>query len=244
MTDPGPPIRYEERMRLAKDHLDVGFSTGDWPAADAFWRTVVGLPYEEYLKIGAGVRQHRFGCNGSVVKVNHAREPLAPATTVLRGLRIAHDRTAMPVRLHEPEGTPIELVPRGHDGVTGIEVSIACADGGSARRFWVDGLGGTLRPDGRVQVGDTLIRTASEPDLTPMTARTGPGFRYLTVQVWNCDAAHAHLLDLGFAEDLAPFTLGTTARISFVRNDDGLPLEISQRASLTGALPDPDGGHP
>ncbi len=226
-------------MHLAKAHLDVGFSTGDWPAAESFWGGTVGLAYEEYLKIGAGVRQHRFGCNGSVVKVNHAREPLAPAATVLRGLRIASDRVDSPVTLHEPEGTPITLVPRGYEQVVGIEITVATADLATSRRFWVDGVGGTPLDDGRVRVrvGDTLVRAVHEPDLVPMTSRTGPGFRYLTVQVRDCDAEHARMRALGFAEDLAPVTLGATARISFVRNDDGLTLEISQRASLTGPLP-------
>jgi hypothetical protein len=35
---------------------------------------------------------------------------------------------------------------------------------------------------------------------------------------------------------VSPFTLGSTARISFVADPDGNWIEISQRASLTGDL--------
>ena len=40
----------------------------------------------------------------------------------------------------------------------------------------------------------------------------------------------------GGREALAPTTLGTTARISMVRDPDGNWIEISQRASITGSL--------
>ena len=224
-------------MRLAKNQLDVGFSTADWSAAERFWSTDVGLNYEEYLKIGSGVRQHRYGCNGSVVKVNHSRDPLASTPTVHRRLRIATPTRDEPCLMHEPDGTEIELVPPGHDGVVGIEIVNAVADVDRARRFWVDGLGGKVVQQNRYRIGDTLVRCQLEGGLAPMTTREGAGWRYLTVQVWDVDAAHAHMLSLGFAEEFAPVNLGTTARISFVRDADGMYLEISQRASLTGPLP-------
>ena len=63
-----------------------------------------------------------------------------------------------------------------------------------------------------------------------------PGFRYLTVQVRDVDAEHAGIVQRGGIEGRQPLTLGTTARISFVRDPDGNWIEISQRASLTGPL--------
>jgi len=225
-------------VHLAKQHLDVGFSTNDWEAVQRFWGEEIGLAYEEYLKIGAGVRQHRFGVHGSVVKVNHARDPLPANPTVHRALRIASDHVTAPELHHTPAGVPVTLVPSGHEDVVGIEIVNATADVAAARRFWVDGLGGTELDPGRYRVGDTIVRCNHEPGLAPMTTRTGVGFRYLTVQVFDVDAEHARMLGLGFAEDLPPTTLGSTARISFVRDPDGAFLEISQRASLTGPLPD------
>ncbi len=224
-------------MRLAKDHLDIGLSTQDWSVAEAFWGTRIGLGYEEFLKIGNGVRQHRFGCNGSVIKINHSRDPLESYPTVHRLLRIATDTVTEPTRLLDPEGVAIELVPRGVDGVVGLEIVNAVSDAEVARRFWVDGLGGEVVEPDRYRIGDTLVRCVVEPDLVPMTTRAGAGWRYLTVQVWDVDAEHQRMLDLGFAEEFGPINLGSTARISFVRGPDGLFLEISQRASLTGPLP-------
>ncbi len=224
-------------MRLAKRHLDIGTSTDDWDASERFWRDDVGLDYEEFLKIGAGVRQHRFGCHGSVVKVNHSREPLPDHPTIHRLLRVASTRVSAPARLRTPDGTDVELVPPGHDGVDTIEIVNATADPERARRFWVDALGGTEVEPGRYRVGDTLVRCVPEAGLAPMTTRAGRGWRYLTVQVFDVDAEHARVVGLGFGDEMAPVTLGDTARISFVRGPDGLFLEISQRANLTGPIP-------
>ncbi len=224
-------------MRLAKDHLDVGLSTADWDAARAFWGERIGLAYEELLRIGGGVHQHRFGCNGSVVKVNHSRSPLpAGAPTVHRLLRIATPSVDAPTALTDPDGVAVELVPPGHDGVVGIEIVDAVPDAAGARRFWGDALGGEEIADGRFRIGDTIVTNVVEPAMAEMTTRHGPGWRYLTVQVWDVDAEHARIVGLGFAEELAPVTLGTTARISFVRGPGGLYLEVSQRASLTGSV--------
>lgn len=230
-------------MRLAKPHVDVGFMTNDWERAERFWRDDAGLPFEEWIKVGGGVRQYRFGCHGSVVKVNHAREPLAAdAPTVYRALRIASDRVADPTPLLHPDGVPVTLVPPGHHDIAGIEITVATADEAAARRFWVDALGAADLTSGdpddvRYRLGDTIIRSVHEPGLAPMTEREAVGFRYLTVQVFDVDAEHARITGLGFREGWAPITLGTTARISFVRDSDGGFVEISQRASLTGPLP-------
>jgi len=58
------------------------------------------------------------------------------------------------------------------------------------------------------------------------------------VQVWDVRAEHARLCGIGWREMTAPIKLGDTAYISFVVDPDGAPIEISQRASLTGPLPD------
>jgi lactoylglutathione lyase len=44
------------------------------------------------------------------------------------------------------------------------------------------------------------------------------------------------VLAAGGREALAPLTLGTTARISMVRDPDGNWIELSQRASIVGSL--------
>jgi len=62
------------------------------------------------------------------------------------------------------------------------------------------------------------------------------GFNYTTIQVQKVDQVHASVLANGGLEGRAPTTLGETARISFVRDQRGNWMELSQRASLTGTL--------
>ena len=225
-------------MRLAKPHVDVGLMTNDRERAEGFWAHDVGVPFEEWVKVGGGVRQYRYGCHGSVIKLNHARQPLTPSPTIYRGVRIASDRVTGPTPLADPDGVPVELVPPGHDDIVGIGITVATADPAAARRFWVDGIGADDLGLGRFRVGDTIVHCVPEPGLAPMTEREGTGFRYLTVQVFDVEAEHTRITGLGFAEEWPPTTMGTTARVSFVRDADGGFVEISQRASLTGPLPE------
>jgi len=79
---------------------------------------------------------------------------------------------------------------------------------------------------------------ADAPDTCNRKLRA-PGFRYLTIQVWDVDAAHREVIDRGGMEGFAPVTLGRVARIAFVRDPDGNWIELSQRALLTGPLTAP-----
>jgi lactoylglutathione lyase len=63
-----------------------------------------------------------------------------------------------------------------------------------------------------------------------------PGYRYLTIQVYDVRAVHADVVARGGREGRPPVRLGEVAFISFVRDPDGNWLEISQRKSLTGSL--------
>ena len=64
----------------------------------------------------------------------------------------------------------------------------------------------------------------------------GRGWRSITFQVFKVDEAHAEVLAAGGREGLAPVTLGTTARITMVRDPDGNFIELSQRATTVGSL--------
>ena len=64
----------------------------------------------------------------------------------------------------------------------------------------------------------------------------GPGYRYTTVQVWDCLAEYAGILARGGTSGGEPRILGETVRYAFVCDPDGNHIEISQRASLTGSL--------
>ena len=85
--------------------------------------------------------------------------------------------------------------------------------------------------------GDSLLLFEQDASATEVGRMQARGLRYITVQVWDVDAEHAGIVARGGTEGRAPITLGTTARISFVRDPDGNWIEVSQRASLTGELP-------
>jgi lactoylglutathione lyase len=215
-------------MRLAKDCLDVGLYTNRYDELRAFYCDELGLPYEELLKLGGGLHQHRLGLRGSVLKLNHSRSPLDDAATNYVGLEIngraADERS-------DPDGTEITVSP----DVERIAVHWASSDPDRLATMLRDGFGARDVGDHRVRVGTTvLVLHGGGGTVGPVRSR---GFRYLTAQVWDVRAEHAQLLELGWRESVAPIKLGETAYISFVTDPDGSPVEISQRASLTGPLP-------
>ncbi len=225
-------------MKLAKPRIDVGLYTNRRDEMVAFWRDEVGLPYEELLPMGGGVQQHRLGLLGSVLKINHSRDPLPDeARAGYRELWIARPGLAAPRPLTDPDGNRVVLVPEGHESVARIALCVGAGDVGAFRAFYGRAL--ELEPVGAngFRCGDSLLRVTADPGARPVGRMTGPGYRYFTVQVHDVDAEHAGILARGGAEGRAPLTLGRVARISFVRDPDGNWIEISQRASLTGPLP-------
>jgi len=224
-------------MKLAKPRIDVGLATNALEPMLAFWQTEVGLPFEEILPLGGGRRQHRHGMNGSVLKLNHWREPLPAAPpSGYRELLIARDGLPTRRELRDPDGNRVVLVPRGDDGVEGIAVRLGVRDAAAFHRFYGEAL--ELEPAGAdaYRCGDSILSFAVDPAAPSEAAMDGRGFRYVTIQVRDVDAEHAGILRRGGREGMAPLTLGQVARISFVRDPDGNWIEISQRASLTGSL--------
>jgi len=225
-------------FELAKPHLDIGLFTNRLEPMLAFWQGEVGLPFEELLPVGGGVRQHRHAANGSVVKINHARDPLPDLPpSGYRELLIARAGLAGPRSLTDPDGNRVTLLPPSHDGVTGIGVRVAVCDLGAFGDFYGRVFGLVAAGPHAYRCGDTVLFGEARPDAVPAGEVRAPGYRYLTVQVRDVEAAHAELVRRGASEGRPPVTLGTTARISFVRDPDGNWIEVSQRASLTGPLP-------
>src|SRR6201989_189036 len=110
-------------MNLAKPHLDVGLFSNSRETQLAFWQQTVGLPYDHMGKVGGGVQQHRHHMNGSILKMNHARDPLpdVPPSGIV-GLEIAREGLATPRQLADPDGNKVALVPKGANGVEGIAI--------------------------------------------------------------------------------------------------------------------------
>jgi len=224
-------------MRLAKNCLDVGVFTTNVEPMLEFWRDEVGLPFEEMLPIGGGVRQYRHGLNGGVLKINHVRGDLPDAGPCgYRELLIVREGRRVPKRLTDPDGNSVVLIPPGYAEIETLGIVIAVDDMAWANGYYAGTLG--LQPDGdhRFRFGTTVLMFDHSDDVAPAGDLRAKGYRYLTAQVWDCDAEHAGIIRRGGTEGRPPVTLGDTARISFVRDPDGNWLEISQRASLTGPV--------
>jgi len=225
-------------VKLAKPHLDVGLMTNALEPMRTFWQEQVGLTFEEMLPLGGGLRQYRHAMNGSVLKLNHARDPLPSSRpSGYREVRIARDGLSERHSFRDPDGNVVVLVPRGEEGVQGITVELGVREVEVFHRFYGHALGLERTGECAYRCGDTLLRFSQDPQAPCDAAWIGLGFRYLTIQVWDVDCEHRGILERGGAEGRPPLTLGTVARVSFVRDPDGNWIEISQRASLTGPLP-------
>ncbi|NIJ40550.1 lactoylglutathione lyase [Parvibaculum indicum] len=227
-------------MHLAKPRIDVGLFTNDLEPMLAFWQNKVGLKLDHVLPLGGGKRQHRHDLAGSVLKINHARDPLPDArASGYRELLIAREGVTEPEALTDPDGNRVTLVPEGWLGMTRIGIRLGVRDLAAHRDFY----GRVLELEEipaetgiAFRCGDSMILAEEDPDAPADAAMDGPGWRYVTVQVFKVDEEHAAILARGGAEGMAPRTLGETARISFIRDPDGNWIEMSQRASLTGSL--------
>jgi lactoylglutathione lyase len=224
-------------MRLAKPHLDVGLFSTRRDEQLAFWQQVVGLPYDHMGKLGGGVQQHRHHMNGSILKMNHSRNPLpaAPPSGIV-GLEIARDGISSIQSLVDPDGNKAVLVPKGHGGVDGIAILLKVNDPAEHDRFWTEAMQFERVGNGRYRCGDSLVIVAAQGRVERATEWRGPGYRYMTVQVWDCIAEYEGILARGGTSGGEPRVLGDTVRYAFVCDPDGNHIEISQRASLTGAL--------
>jgi catechol 2,3-dioxygenase-like lactoylglutathione lyase family enzyme len=234
-------------MELAKQFVDVGIFTNRIEEMRAFYGERIGLPFEEILPVGAGVRQHRFGLLGSVLKINHTRDPLPPRRPGgYKLLAISDSNAASATKLRDPDGNEIELTSR----IKQIEIHLGVTDEAAFEQFYGDALQAERLGAGRFKLGETIISFARDPEavaalesasasaIDVIGSMRAIGMRYITVQVRDCDREHRRLTSMGVWEGAAPVTLGAVARISFIRDPDGNFIEVSQRASLTGPLPE------
>jgi len=226
-------------LEVVKAAVDIGVQANDLAAHEAFWRDELGLRFDHVLPVGGGVHQHRYDLHGAVLKLNHHRDPLpADAVTGYTALAVVD-----PVRAADgitgrtgPDGVRVALMPPTRDG-SRVHVLVEASDVGRTLDVLEAAFGGA-REEGALRLGETKLSVKLRRDRPPTTSMQGLGIRYLTVQVRDVVAAHAHALAAGMAEGVAPRRLGDVAAISFVRLPDGDWIELSQRASLTGPLPD------
>ncbi len=224
-------------MNLAKPHIDIGLFSNKRDEQLAFWGETVGLVYDHMAKLGGGLQQHRHHMNGSILKMNHAREPLpAAAASGIIGLKIARDDQPMPVALADPDGNMVGLVPKGFEGIVGIAVLLRVNDLAAHDRFWTHAMQFERVAERRYRCGDSLIVLAEQGPVERAADYRAPGYRYTTVQIHDCVREYEGILERGGESAVAPKLLGDTVRYAFVMDPDGNRIEISQRASLVGSL--------
>ena len=228
-------------MKLAKPHIDVAVMTERLDEMLAFWQGPAGLTFEELLPTGRGNHQHRHGIHGSVFKLNHPRDglPASPASGY-RGMWIAGDDITERQTLTDPDGNRVVLAATGDNDVTGIGIVVGVRDPDAHARFYSEALGLESIGNGRFQCGDSVLIVEHDPKAESDVPLPGKGFRYLTIQVFDCVKEHTRILDAGGIEGARPDQHGDVALYSMVRDPDGNWIEISQRASLTGPLPKRD----
>jgi lactoylglutathione lyase len=227
-------------MQLAKPRVDIGLNTNNLEPMLAFWQGEAAIPFDHVLPIQPGMKQHRHDANGSVLKINHYREPLPDAPpSGYAELIVAREGLGAPRVLIDPDGNRGLLVPPGTDGISQIGIRLMVRDLSAHARFYASALGldEVACAKGKAfRVGETILLLEQSADAPSNATMQGKGWRYITFQVFKVDTEHARILEHGGREALAPRTLGATARISMVRDPDGNWIEISQRASITGSL--------
>lgn len=222
-------------MKLAKPAIDIGLFTNQLEPMLEFWQQRAGIAFSELLPIGGGVRQHRHAIGQSVFKLNHARDPMpAAAPSGIRSLTVATSTATLPTATNDPDGNPVLLVPEG-DGTAPLTIHLTVSNLDSHRRFYGESLGlDELRP-GFFAAGESRLELAVG-EATQDPVQQARGYRYMTLQIFDVVAAHAHVLATGGREGSRPWRLGDVAYISFVRDPDGNWIELSQRKSIVGSL--------
>lgn len=214
-------------IAFAKPAFDVGFATNDLEGFQRLWEGRIGLAYDHLAKLGGGFHQHRWHQGDSIIKVNHTRTPLADAPP--GGYRALTLAAAEATDLATPDGTPVHLRPAPGADLT---LHVETADPDAFARFYGERLG--LEPDGPLafRLGGSRIVAVAGPK--PATAGWRErGLRYMTVQIFLCDALTAALERQGVEVGQPPRTVGQV-RYSFIRDPDGNWIELSERATLTG----------
>lgn len=228
-------------MDLAKPRMDFGLTTSDIEPMLRFWQDDIGLPFDHLLKIRRGHDQHRHDALGSVIKINHPEGPLPDGqASGYRELYLAREGLAEPKPMVDPDGNKVTLVPPGWRGIGQIGVRLAVRSLDAHRRFYTEALGLTEEPwegGAAFRAAESLLIAEEAADAPDPGQRTrGKGWGYITFQIFKVDMEHAFVLANGGGEATAPVTLGTTARISMVKDPDGNRIELSQRASIVGSL--------
>ena len=191
-------------IELAKQALDVGLYTNKRDNSLAFWRNEVGLPFSELLPVGRGVQQHRHLIGDSVLKINHSREPLNAAEAGgIRAITLHKAKASELSELRDPDGNVV-FVPGGHDhGFHALTVHLTVTSLQQHLDFYGEALGLPAADGHSFRCGVSRIEVV-EGDAALDPKQRAPGYRYMTVQVFDVKATHDHILRRGGREGMAP----------------------------------------
>lgn len=222
-----------ETVNFAKPAFDVGLFSNDIEPLIEFYRDELGLAYDELLKVGGGVHQHRLSWGHSILKLNAIREALGDeAPGPIAELRILQPGREQEQVVFDPQGNAVRLCPAA---TPALGATLIGRDAESTAHDYATVLKLSRLSDRLLACGDSqlALQEGQPRAVGQMRAR---GWRYLTFQITDVAGTHQHALDSGLVELEPPKTLGSVASISFVRDRFGTPIELSQRASLTGDL--------
>lgn len=228
-------------MKLAKNHVDVGLYVRQTAPTFEFWQTQVGAKFDHTLAMKRGVRQHRHDIFGSVLKINHSREPLPELPAAgYHELLVAREGLTESQSFVDPEGNRARLVPPGTLGVEKIGIRLLVRSLAAHTEFYARALGlaqeDVSGAGAAFRAGDSVILLDESPDAPSDAEMEGYGFRYITFQIFECDVEHANALAHGAREAWAPVNFGEVARVSMIKDPDGNWIELSQRKSIVGTL--------
>lgn len=194
------------------------------------------LRLDHELPMGPGWTQYRYDAHDSVIKVNHweAQLPVIPKSGY-RMLSIARGEAAWEGT--DADGNLVRLVPQGTQGISRIGINVSTPNPRRIMEFYVEAMEFDRVDDATVRCGDTLLFIERDSGGSETRDFIGPGFRYLTVQVFDADQAIMGIVARGGREARAAISFGNIARYGFVKDPDGNWIEISARASLTGIAP-------
>jgi predicted enzyme related to lactoylglutathione lyase len=85
--------------------------------------------------------------------------------------------------------------------------------------------------------GDTMLFVEEGPGGSETADFVGPGYRYLTVQIFDADQSMQDIVARGGRIAREAVSFKDIARYGFVKDPDGNWIEMSARASLTGVAP-------
>src|SRR6185503_12535384 len=188
-------------MELTKPCLDIGLFSNQREQQLGFWQQTVGLAFDHVGKLGGGMQQHRHHVNGSILKMNHARDPLPVVPPgPIRRLHIARDGLSEVRRLADPDGNAVWLVPHGHEDVVGIAIALRVANRDATDHFYRHVMQFESPRKGVYRCGTSLIVVAEDGASAPCNEWRARGWRYMTVQIRDAVREHEGLMARGAVE--------------------------------------------